>query len=341
VDEVRANGLARRSPAESAGGFGGSAVDNAIVAQEFGRALVLEPFVALAVLAAQTILRAGTAQQRRKWLPSLVAGESLIAPAFCERGARGRLSPVETRAQACGGGRYLINGGKSLVPGGPVAGRFIVSARICGDRKDTAGIALFVLPARAKGLQRHNYRLIDGACAADLVLTDVEASSAHRLGEASDASAALDLAHAHALVAACAEALGVMEHATWATRDYLLQRKQFGAAIGTFQAVQHRLADMIIALEQSRAMVHCALSALDAKDAMARRRALSAAKAQIGAAGKFIGAQAIQLHGGIGMTHECRIGHCFKRLMVIEASLGDTQFHLGEIARTYPALEAA
>jgi alkylation response protein AidB-like acyl-CoA dehydrogenase len=319
---------------EAAGGFGGSAIESAIVLEELGRALVVEPYVALAVLAPRTLLQASDAAARAS-LAESIAGTSVIAVAHGEERARGRLAHVTSAAKRAARGGYVIDGCKSRVLGGPVADRFIVSARTSGSADDARGITLFALHANAPGMRRHDYRLIDGSVACDLVFERVEAGPDDVLGEAGGAFRVLEHAHFHAIAGACAEALGVMERATWTTRDYLQQRRQFGVPIASFQALQHRLADMVIALEQSRAMLHCALSALECERDDERRHAVAAAKAKIGHAGRFVAGQAIQLHGGIGITDEYVIGHCLKRLIVIDSCFGNAQLHLGEIARSY------
>lgn len=319
---------------EAAGGFSGSAVECAIVLEELGRALVVEPFVALAVLATQLVLEASKGCERAL-LAELIAGTTVIAVAHGETRARGRLAHVTTVAKRAAHGSYVLDGYKSRVLGGPVADRFIVSARTSESTDDARGITLFVLSAHAPGVRRRGFQLLDGSVACDLVLDRVQAGPGDVLGDVGAAFHALEHAHAHAIVGACAEALGVMERATWTTRDYLQQRRQFGAPIGSFQALQHRLADMVIALEQSRASLHCALSALECEPQHTRRHAVAAAKAQIGRAGRFVGTQAIQLHGGIGLTDEYIVGHCLKRLIVIDGCFGNAQFHLAEMARTY------
>jgi alkylation response protein AidB-like acyl-CoA dehydrogenase len=326
--------------AEAAGGCGGGAVESAIVLEELGQSLVVEPFLAVAVLAAQLILHAsrGAAQAL---LADLVAGIRVIALAHNETGARGRVAYVTCVARPSTRGGYVLDGRKSRVLGGPVADRFIVSARTSGSADDTHGISLFVLAADSPGIQRRDHRLLDGSVACDLVLERVAVEGDQMLGEAGAAFQALRHAHDHAIVGACAEALGVMERATWGTRDYLLQRRQFGVPIGSFQALQHRLADMVIALDQSRAMLHCALSALECEPQDARSHAAAAAKVQIGRAGRFVGGQAIQLHGGVGLTDEYIIGHCLKRLLVIDGCFGNTQFQLSEMARSYGCTSGA
>jgi len=315
---------------EDMGGFGGGAEELALLHEALGRALVLEPVAAVATLAAQALRHADEAAAR-DLLPALSTGERLIVLAHHEAGAVGRLSRVATRADASRGAVRLV-GAKLLLPGGPQADAFLVSAREGGAVDDEAGLSLFLVPRDAPGLVRRDYRLIDGSTACDLRLDGVVLGASARIGPAGEAFAALDEAHALGMVGCIAEALGVMDRAVHTTRDYLLERRQFGVAVASFQALRHRLADMTIALEQSRAVLQHGLRSLHETDRAARRRELMLAKALTGRCGRFIGAQAIQLHGGIGMTDEYLIGHCFKRLMVLDQWLGDSETLWGRAA---------
>ncbi|HEX6704644.1 MAG TPA: acyl-CoA dehydrogenase [Albitalea sp.] len=317
---------------DALGGIDGGAEELALVHEALGRALVLEPVAAVATLAAQT-LRHADAARARELLPALVAGERIVVLAHHENGAAGRLAHVAARVEASDGGVGL-SGHKCLLPGGTRAESFIVSAREPGRGSDEAALSLFLVPCDTPGLRRHDYRLIDGSSACDLVLENVRLDDAARLGPAGGGLAALDEAHALATVAALAEAVGVMDRAVSTTRGYLLDRRQFGMAIAGFQALRHRLADMVIALEQSRAMLQHALHALHDGDRPRRCRSLALAKALVGRNGRFVGAQAIQLHGGIGMTDEYPIGHCFKRLMVLDRWLGDADTLWGVASET-------
>jgi alkylation response protein AidB-like acyl-CoA dehydrogenase len=308
---------------DALGGIDGGAEELALLHAGLGRALVLEPVAAVATLAAQ-VVRYADAARARLLLPALAAGDRIVVLAHHEAGAAGRLSQVAARASTEAGG-IRLHGTKLLLPGGPQAEAFVVSAREQGANDDEAGISLFLVPANAPGLVRRDVRLIDGSTACDLELAGVVVDEAARIGAAGAAFGALDAAHALALVAAIAEATGVMERAVETTRSYLLERRQFGVAIASFQALRHRLADMAIALEQSRAMVQHALRALHETDRARRWRELVLAKALVGRNGRFVGAQAIQLHGGIGMTDEYVIGHAFKRLMVLDRWLGDAE----------------
>jgi alkylation response protein AidB-like acyl-CoA dehydrogenase len=305
------------------GGIGGAAEELALLHEALGRALVLEPVAAVATSAAQTLRHADVARARDE-LPALAAGDRLVVLAHHEAGAAGRLSHLGARGEMRAGALRLT-GSKLLLPGGPQAVAYLVSAREHGEVDDEDGISLFLVPADAAGLVRRAYRLIDGSTACDLQLDGVVLGASTRVGTSGRAFDALEQAHALTVVAALAEALGVMDRALQTTRDYLLERRQFGVAIASFQVLRHRVADMAIAVAQSRAMLQHALRCLHETDRVTRRRELMLAKALVGRCGRFVGAQAIQLHGGIGMTDEYVIGHCFKRLMVLDQWLGDAE----------------
>jgi len=306
---------------EAAGGFGGGAIETALIAEELGRGLVVEPFVAVAVLAAQALLNAGGGPGGSV-LGALVDGARLVAPALADAAGH------PTRVQASGGGALCISGRKALVVAGAQADCLLVSAT------EGTGTSLLLLPVETPGLTRHAHRLIDGTPACDIVLDAVRIDPAMRIGTPGGAAAALEFARQQAGVAWCAQALGVMGRAIETTRDYLLQRHQFGVAIASFQALRHRLADMVIAHEQARATLHGALAALvnPGTPQPELERAVAIANAQSGRSGRFIGAQAIQLHGGIGMTDEYVVGHCFKHLMVIDSMVGGTAAQLRALA---------
>jgi alkylation response protein AidB-like acyl-CoA dehydrogenase len=328
---------------EDVGGFGGGPVATAIVAEQLGRGLVVEPYVAVAVHAACLLQQAG--EPARALLGALIDGRARVVVALdAAHGPVVAHGALAAHGSLVGHGPPIANGASVargvgeqppgagdrqavLVAGGPHASHFL-APMLDTDRR----IAWWLLEADAPGLVRHDYRLIDGSAACDLAVGAVALQAGTRLHVAGGAEEALDLALAHARVALCAEAVGVMDRALWTTRDHLLQRRQFGAPLASFQALQHRLADMLIAHEQARAALHGALAALDGDDAAARRRAVAIAKVQAGRSGRFIGAQAIQLHGAMGMTDECIVGHCFKRLMVLDSLLGPASHHLKELA---------
>jgi alkylation response protein AidB-like acyl-CoA dehydrogenase len=303
--------------AEEEGGFGGGAIENALIAEELGRGLVNEPFIAH-VIATRLLVAIGS-EAAATSIGSLVMGKARIVPAVQEAPGRGDWRVVETQAR---GGK--LTGGKSLVEGAGSASHYLISAH----EGDTLGI--YLVNADAAGITRTDYRTLDNRRVADLGLAEVDATL---LASGTAAQAAIELAIEHGLVALCGEALGAMDAALWATRDYLKVRKQFGTAIGNFQALQHRMADMLIEVEMTRSALYAALAAMAGDDANARAAAVSAAKVQANNGGLFVGAQAIQLHGGIGVTEELSISHYYRRLFVIARQFGDTDLHLARFAQ--------
>jgi pimeloyl-CoA dehydrogenase small subunit len=317
---------------EKYGGIGGSAVDTMLVMEAFGRALVIEPYVATVVLSGSLLRLGGNAQQKDKCLPKIAAGELTMAFAHSEPQARYTLPDVKMTAREDGDG-YILDGAKTLVLHGDSANTFIVSARISGAQRDTSGLALFIVDASAKGLTRRGYATTDGQRAAELTLSNVRVLADAALGKPGDAFPLIERVIDIAIAAQCAEAVGAMSVMHEMTVDYLKTRKQFGVNIGSFQVLQHRAAEMLIALEQARSMAMLAAITAEDDDADARRKAISAAKVQICNSGKLVGQQATQLHGGIGMTMEYAVGHYFKRVIAIVATFGDAAHHLDMLAR--------
>ncbi|MDP3669808.1 MAG: acyl-CoA dehydrogenase family protein [Telluria sp.] len=306
------------------GGFDGSALDMFLVMQELGRGLVVEPYFAT-VLGAEFLKLGGG----HAGLLEQVAGGTLkLACALGETQSRHDLSDIATSAMP-GGAGYVINGRKSVVVHGGQAHSLIVSSRSGGAQRDTNGISLFVVPATSAGVTVSDYRTLDGQRAADIVFDQVQVPAAALVGAAGAGWNVLDAAADYGAGLLCAEALGAMEAIFAATLEYLKTRSQFGVPIGKFQALQHRMADMYIHLEQARSMALLAAVKLGGADAPERRRAVSAAKFRIGQALRFIGQQAVQLHGGMGVTDELPASHYFKRLTMIELSMGDSDHHLG------------
>ncbi|MBA5687561.1 acyl-CoA dehydrogenase family protein [Rugamonas apoptosis] len=308
---------------EAQGGFDGSAVDLLVVMQELGRGLVVEPYFAT-VLGAQFLKLAGG---HEALLEQVAGGELKLACALGEQGARHDLHDIATTARAAGDG-YVIDGSKTVVIHGGQAGAFIVSARSAGAQRDTDGISLFVVAAGTPGVSVRDYRTIDGQRAATVTLRDVAVDGAALLGQAGGGWDILDAAADYGATLLCAEAVGAMDAIFAATLDYLKTRSQFGAPIGKFQALQHRMADMFIHVEQARSMAMLAAAKVGSDDVEERRRVVSAAKARIGQAAKFVGQQAVQLHGGMGVTDELPAAHHFKRLTMIDVTLGDADHHL-------------
>ncbi len=317
--------------AESEGGFGGTAVETMIVMESFGRGLVLEPYLPSVVLGGGLISLAGSAAQKQAILPLVASGKLLLAFAHGERQARYELADVETTAKR-DGASWVLSGHKGVVLGGDSAGTLIVSARSAGASRECHGITLFLVDAKAKGVAIRGYPTVDGLRAAEVTLDSVRVPGDAVLGAPDGAYPVIERAVDRALAALAAEAVGIMETLNAATLDYLKTRKQFGVPIGSFQALQHRMADMVVEHEQSKSMAVLAALSADLADAGERRRVISAAKVQIGKSGRFVGQQAIQLHGGIGMTDEYLAGHYFKRLTMIDQTFGDTDHHLDRFA---------
>lgn len=316
---------------EEQGGLGGGAVENAIILEEFGKNLVVEPFLPIAILATRVLIASGGSEKTSDLVPQTATGEARPVLAHSEVDAFGEIAWVETRAERKDGG-WSLTGRKSLVVGAPFASHFIVSARTSGAAGDEAGISLFLVAIDADKLTRIDVRLADSSRASELVLDGVAIEADNLIGAEGEGYAALADAYAHATVGIASEAVGAMDKALWTTRDYLKTRIQFGQPIGNFQALQHRMADMLIELEMARSQVFRALAFLDAEPAV-RDKAVSSMKVQIGRSAKFVGGQAIQLHGGIGVTEEYLIGHYFKRLTMIDNAFGTVGIHLDRMAR--------
>jgi alkylation response protein AidB-like acyl-CoA dehydrogenase len=321
--------------AEVDGGLGGDATDVMVVMEQFGRGLVLEPYMANVLLAGQAIARAGSEAQRAALLGPLIAGEAQFAFAHVEGGARFTLSHVETTAEASDDG-YRLNGAKAVVFNAAAADHFVVSARTGGGTSDSDGVSLFVVPAGADGVTLRSYRTIDGLRAAEVALDGVQVGADSLLGEAGSALPVIEEVIDRATAAVCSEAVGAMDMLREATLEYLQTRKQFGVPIGKFQVLQHRSVEMMISCEESRSLTMMATMNLD-KSPKERARAVSAAKAHIGKAGRHVGQEAIQMHGGMGMTDELKVGHYFKRLTMIDTLFGNIDHHLDRFADTEQA----
>jgi pimeloyl-CoA dehydrogenase small subunit len=313
---------------EADGGFGGGPVETAVVMEAFGAALALEPYLASVTLAGGVLRRAANDRQRAALIPQLASGKLVMAFAHSEPQSRYDLHDVGASAKRHGGS-FVLDGEKGLVLHGDSADKLIVSARTSGARRDRDGIGLFLVATDAAGVSRRGYRTQDGARAAEVSLHGVIVSAEDVIGDPSGGLSVIEGVSDEAIAALCAEAVGAMEEALKLTVEYLKTRKQFGVTIGSFQALQHRASDMLVALEQARSMAAFAAMMVNDEDASERRKALSAAKIQIGQSARFIGQQAIQLHGGMGMTMEMKIGHLFKRLAMIERQFGDVDHHLG------------
>jgi pimeloyl-CoA dehydrogenase small subunit len=316
---------------EEDGGLAGGSVETMIVMEAIGRALALEPYLGTVVLAGGLLRLGGSEALRRELVPQIAAGDLILAFAHSERQARYDLADVAATARRDGSG-YVLDGAKTLVPHGDSAKSFVVSARVGGGQREQDGIALFVVDAASPGFATRGYDTVDGQRAAEVTLSGVRVGADAVIGDPGGAFPLIEKIADAAMAALAAEAVGAMAAMHELTVDYLKTRKQFGVSIGSFQALQHRAADMLVALEQARSMALLATVMADEKDVRERRAAISAAKVQIGRSGRLIGQQAIQLHGGIGMTMEAKVGHYFKRLTTIDTMFGDADYHLGLLA---------
>jgi len=325
-------GLTALPFAEKHGGIGGGPVETMIVMEAFGRALALEPYLATVVIGGGFLRRGASDAVKAELLPKVAAGEALLSFAHLERQARYDLADVATTAKKDGAG-YVLNGEKSLATHGDCADKLIVSARVSGAQRDKNGIGLFLVDAKQDGVSRRGYPTMDGLRAAEITLQNVKVGAVAVIGEPGNASSLIEQVVDSGIAALCAEAVGAMGAMHEITVDYLKQRKQFGVPIGNFQVLQHRAGDMLIALEQARSMAMLASMMSEEPNAAERRKSIAAAKVQIGRSAKIVGEGAIQLHGGIGMTMEYKVGHYFKRATMIDKAFGDADHHLAALAR--------
>ncbi|MDD0808919.1 acyl-CoA dehydrogenase family protein [Curvibacter sp. RS43] len=309
---------------ESEGGFGGAGFDVSVVFESLGRGLVVEPFLG-ALVVGRALAAAGTPAQKQA-LAGLIDGSTVAALAHDEPGSHYELSRVATRATRTATG-WQLDGAKAVVLQAEAAQLLLVSARVAGDLEAEEGISLFLVPTDVAGVQRRGYGRIDGGRAAEVTLQAVQVGAEALLGAEGQGLATLELAMGWGLLALCAEAVGAMDVAKQYTLEYLQTRKQFGVPIGSFQALQHRMADVLLEVEQARSAVINAAAAMDA-DRVTRERALSAAKVSIGRIGALVAEEAVQMHGGIGMTWELPLAHYAKRLVMIDHQFGDEDHHL-------------
>lgn len=314
------------------GGFGGNSIDVMLMHEALGTALVTEPLIPTVLMGGRLLELLGNEQQQQTLLAAVMQGELQLALACNERIARNNPAVVGCTAKRSGD-QYILNGEKIVVLNGHAANKLLVTARTDGDVRSEAGISVFVVDAYANGVERRPYQTVDGLRAADITLNNVQVSTADLLGEEGHAFQALETVLDEATLALCAEAVGAMEVLYKTTVDYCKTRKQFGMPIGKFQVLQFRMADMFMSHEQSKSMIYmAALRSLEGRDAA--RKAISACKVYIGKAGRHVGQEAIQLHGGMGMTDELNVGYYFKRLTAIDALLGNVDYHLDRYART-------
>jgi pimeloyl-CoA dehydrogenase small subunit len=319
--------------AEADGGFGAGAVETMIVMEALGKALMLEPYLPTVVIAGGFLRHGGSAAQKAEHIAGIIDGSKTFAFAQLEKNSRYDLGDVSTSAKKKNGG-WIIDGEKFVVVNGENADMLLVTARTKGGRHDRTGIGVFLVPADAKGITKKGYPTQDGLHAADISFTGVELGAEAAIGDSENALPLIERVVDEARTAMCAEAVGAMDESLKTTVEYLKTRKQFGVAIGSFQTLQHRAADMFVGVEQARSMSMFATMAVDFEDPKERATAVAAAKVQVGKSLKFVGQQSIQLHGGIGMTQEAKIGHYFKRLTMIENSFGDTDYHLRRVTES-------
>ena len=311
---------------EEDGGLGGGAVDSMLVMEEFGKGIVVEPFVPSIVCGGGFLKHAGTAAQKEEHLINIMSGESIFAFAYAEPQGRYNLADLTTTAKK-DGGDYVINGHKAVVVGAPWASHLIVTARTGGERRSKEGVSVFIVEKSADGLSTRDYPTVDGRRASEVYFENVKVSADSVIGELDGGLGVVNKVVDEATVAICAEAAGAMGVAHQMTVEYSRQRKQFGTPIGKFQVLQHRMVDMFMEHEQALSMTYMATMKLGEPDSV-RQKAVSAAKVKIGQSGRFVGQAAIQIHGGMGMTDELAVGHYFKRLTIIDSEFGNVDHHL-------------
>ncbi len=312
---------------EEDGGFGGGAIELMLVMEQIGRGLIVEPYLPTVVLAGGFLRRAGSAAQKESYLAGIIDGSKLGAFAFAE--PQGRFNPADlvTTATADGDG-FVLNGHKAVVLNGPSADFMVVSARTAGEQRDTDGISLFIVDADTSGLSRRDYPTVDGLRASEVMLENVKVGRGALIGEQDKAFPLIEAVLDEATLAVGCEAVGGMEVLYKTTVDYSKQRVQFGQPIGKFQVLQHRMVDMFMEYEQSKSLMFMAAMRLDEGYGDAAKKAVSGFKVQVGKSARFVGQQAVQLHGGMGMTEELSVGHYFKRLTMIDTLFGNVDYHL-------------
>jgi len=313
------------------GGFGGTTIDMMVVMEALGEALVVEPYLATVGLGGRFVARGGTAEQRERVLPSLVQGKTKMAFAHTEPGARYDLRTVTARAQASGDG-FVLDGDKRMVLHGGCADLLVVSARTRGRAGDADGLSLFLVDRTAPGVSVVESRTIDNFRVADVRLAGVRVSRDALIGSQDGGLPLIEEVVDYATALLCAEAVGAIKYAYDATLDYLKTRRQFGVPIGSFQALQHRMVDILISYEQARSIACLACVKVDTAEADERRHVVSAAKIKIADAARHVSQEAVQLHGGMGMTEELKVSHTFRRLTVITQAFGDADHHLARFA---------
>lgn len=323
---------------EAHGGLGGGVIETQVVMEEFGKHLVVEPYVPTVVIGGGLIAAAGNDALKSEWLGKIASGETICAVAFAESQGRYNLADLKTTARKQGSG-FSLNGHKVVVIGAPWADQLVVTARTAGGQRETKGISVFLVDRKSKGITTRDYPTVDGQRASEITFENVEVPASRAIGTIDAGLPLIERSVDHAIAATCAEACGAMKVLVDATVEYSKNRKQFGVPIGKFQVLQHRMVDMFVNYEQAVSITLMVTLRLGESDAE-RARAASAAKAQIGKAGRFVGQQAVQIHGGMGMTDELNVGHYFKRLTIIDTLFGSTDHHIRRFAQLSNAAAA-
>ena len=314
------------STSEDNGGFGGSAIESMLIMEAFGKGLVVEPFLETIIMSGGLIDEHGSDQQKSSILEPAIAGQLHLALAYAEPQSRFNLSDVVTEAKS-DGDNFILNGYKSVVMNGPSANKIIISARTSGSQLEENGITLFIIDGDSQGLNKTNYKTVDGRRASDLTIENVSVSKDDIVGQIDEGFDILDSSIDRAILAISAEAVGAMEVLYKTTVEYTKTREQFGTSIGKFQVLQHRMVDMFMEYEQCKSLLYMATMKHEEGSADAKK-AISGLKYQVGKAGRFIGQQAVQLHGGMGVTDELNVGHYFKRLTTVGTIFGNSDYHL-------------
>ncbi len=312
-------------------GFGGTAVDVMIVMEAIGDALIVEPYLSTVGVGGQFVARGGTPAQQKRLLPTIAQGKCRLAFAHVEPGARYDLAQVGLRAQRQGDG-FVLDGDKRMVLHGAAADILVVSARTSGSGTDRQGVSLFLVDRTAPGVTVKEFRTIDEQRAADVSLSGVSVGRDALLGLEGAGLPLIEEVADYATALLCAEAVGAIRYANETTLEYLKTRRQFGVPIGSFQALQHRMVDMVISYEQARSMAYLACVKVDSADAAERQRVVSAAKIRVADACRHVSQESVQLHGGMGMTEELKVSHTFRRLTIITQAFGDADHHLARFS---------
>ena len=317
---------------EADGGFGGGAIEAMLMSENFGKGLLVEPYLATVVLAGGALKYGGSAEQKTKHLPGIIDGSTQAALAYAEPQGRFNLADLTTKASKDGDG-YVIDGYRAVVLNGPAADLLVVSARTSGDQRDADGVSVFLVDANAEGVSRRDYPTVDGLRASEITFEGVKVGADTLLGAEGQGLALVEQVIDEGILAVGSEAVGCMEVLYKDTVEYCKTREQFGQPIGKFQVLQHRMVDMFMEHEQSKSLMYMAAMRMDEGYGPEAQKAISAFKVQVGKSGRFVGQNAVQLHGGMGMTDELNIGHYFKRLTIIDTLFGNVDYHLKRFGR--------